>query len=223
MQQVIRLGAWDDAALLKTHQQLVAESLGDKHTAVLIIDGCDFPKQGSHSVAVARQCCGALGKLANCQASLLAGYASHYGYTLLDRRLYMPQQWFTPADQGRRENCGVPSDLAFQTQPELAWELIRSLHMRGDLPFPWVICDEHFGNNPTLLDRIAGSKLSYLAELPHTTQVWPERVATAVPPPTGKNGRPAQRAQLVPQSPVALRVVAIAADGALVWRSYQIQ
>src|SRR5439155_4501102 len=116
----------------------------------------------------------------------------------------------------RRETCGVPSDLAFQTQPELAWELIKRLHERQVLPFPWVICDEHFGNNPTVLDRIAGSKLSYLAELPHTTQVWRERVATAVPPPTGENGRPAQRAQLVAQAPVALRVDAIAADGALV-------
>jgi hypothetical protein len=53
----------------------------------------------------------------------------------------------------------VPSKLAFQTQPELAWELIESLHTRRELPFAWVICDEHFGNNPLLVDRIASAQL----------------------------------------------------------------
>src|SRR5262245_615446 len=109
LQQFISLGAWDDQKLLKSHQQLVADTLGDADTGVLIIDGCDFPKQGSYSVGVARQWCGALGKVANCQASVLACYASTHGYTLLERRLYMPAKWFTPAYQSRRERCGVPS------------------------------------------------------------------------------------------------------------------
>src|SRR5205809_6656979 len=116
MQQFIGLGAWDDAAVLQRHRQLVAETLGDPATDVLIIDGCDFPKQGSHSVGVARQWCRALGKVANCQASVLACYASQHGYTLVDRRLYMPAKWFTPAYQRRRERCGVPADLRFRTQ-----------------------------------------------------------------------------------------------------------
>src|SRR5262245_12139981 len=120
MQQFISLGAWDDTTVLETHHQLVADSLGERESGVLIIDGCDFPKQGSHSVGVAQQWCGALGKVANCQASVVACYASQHDYTLVDRRLYMPQKWFTPAYQERRDKCGVPADLAFQTQPELA-------------------------------------------------------------------------------------------------------
>jgi len=127
MQQFISLGAWDDAAVLKTHQQLVSDTLGDPDSGVLILDGCDFPKQGTYSVGVARQCCGALGKVANCQASVVACYASQHGYTLVDRRLYMPKQWFSPAYQARRQRCGVPDDLAFQTQSELAWSLIKRL------------------------------------------------------------------------------------------------
>jgi len=223
LQQFISLGAWDDAAVLKTHQQLVADSLGDRETGVLIIDGCDFPKQGSHSVGVARQWCGALGKLANCQASVLACYASQHGYTLVDRRLYMPEKWFTPAYQERRKRCGVPADLPFHTQPELAWELIETLHERQVLPFQWVIGDEHFGNNPTLLDRIAAAKLYYLMEVPHDTLVWRERPATVVPPPSGKKGRPAQRARLVPDAPAPLRVDVLASDPSLRWQEYQIQ
>src|SRR3954451_24371536 len=74
MQQFIGLGAWDDDAVLARHQALVAATLGDGATGVLIVDGCDFPKQGDHSVGVARQYCGARGKVANCQASVVACY-----------------------------------------------------------------------------------------------------------------------------------------------------
>jgi SRSO17 transposase len=79
MQQFISGGAWDDDLILAHHQQLVAETLGDAATGVLIVDGCDFPKQGRHSVGVARQWCGALGKVATCQASVVACYASARG------------------------------------------------------------------------------------------------------------------------------------------------
>ena len=92
------------------HQQLVAETLGDAETGVLILDGCDFPKQGTYSVGVARQWCGALGKVANCQASVVACYASKHGYTLVDRRLYLHKSWFTPAYRARWERCGIPDD-----------------------------------------------------------------------------------------------------------------
>jgi SRSO17 transposase len=223
LQQFISLGAWDDAEVLKTHQQLVADTLGDPQTGVLILDGCDFPKQGSHSVGVARQWCGALGKVANCQASVVACYASRHGYTLVDRRLYMPEKWFSPAYQGRREECGLPADLTFQTEPELAWALIERLHTEQVLPFGWVIADEHFGNNPALLDRIAAAELYYLMEVPHDTLVWQQRPATAVPRASGKKGRPPQRARLAADAPAPMRVDVVASDGALRWRSYQIQ
>jgi SRSO17 transposase len=223
LQQFISLGKWDDGAVLKTHQQLVADTLGDPETGVLILDGCDFPKQGTHSVGVARQWCGALGKVANCQASVVACYASQHGYTLVDRRLYMPKQWFSPAYQDRRERCGVPDDLPFQTQPELAWNIIEHLHKQQVLPFEWVIGDEHFGNNPLLLDRIAAAQLTYYMEVPHDTLVWRERPETAVPPPSGKKGRRPQRARLLADAPTPSRVDALARDPRLHWQAYQIQ
>jgi SRSO17 transposase len=223
LQQFISLGAWDDAEVLKTHQQLVADTLGDVQTGVLILDGCDFPKQGSHSVGVARQWCGALGKVANCQASVVACYASRHGYTLVDRRLYMPEKWFSPAYQGRCEECGVPTDLTFQTEPELAWALIEQLHTEQVLPFGWVIADEHFGNNPVLLDHIAAAELYYLMEVPHDTLVWQQRPATAVPTPSSPKGRRPQRARLAADAPAPMRVDVVASDDALRWREYQIQ
>jgi SRSO17 transposase len=223
LQQFISLGKWDDAAVLKTHRQLVADTLGDLESGVLILDGCDFPKQGRHSVGVARQWCGALGKVANCQASVVATYASEHGYTLVERELYMPKAWFGPTYQERRERCGVSDDLTFQTQPEIAWELIKRLQTERVLPFGWVIADEHFGNNPVLLDRIAGAQLTYFMEAPHNTLVWRERPATFVPPPSGKKGRPPARERLVAQAPAPSRVDEVASDPTLDWQLYQIQ
>lgn len=190
LQQFISQAPGDAEALLEAHQACVGETLGDAASGVLIIDGCDFPKQGTHSVGVARQWCGALGKRANCQASVVACYASDHGHTLVDRRLYLPARWFTPAYATRRRRCGVPPEIGFQTQPELAWDMVAGLHARGALPFHWVIVDEGFGQNPVLLDRIAAADLCYFAEVPHTTRVWRERPAPAVPAGTRCGRRP---------------------------------
>ena len=211
MQQFIGVGAWDDDAVRVKRQQLGAETLGDPATGVLIVAGCDFPKQGTHSVGVARQWCGPLGKVANCQASVVACYASARGYTLVDRRLYLPEDWFTEDYRARRVRCGVPPELTFQTRTELAWAMIAGLRERGALPFHWVTGDEHFGNTPVLLDQIAGAGLAYFMEVPHNVRVWAQRPPTAVPPPTGKKGHPFTRPRLTAEASAPVRVDALAA------------
>jgi SRSO17 transposase len=224
MQQFISLGAWDDDAVLARQQRLVAEALGDPATGVLIVDGCDFPKQGPHSVGVARQYCGALGKVANCQASVVACYASARGYALVDRRLYLPEEWFAEDSRARRVRCGVPADTRFQTRTELAWALIAGLRARGDLPFRWVTGDEGFGNTPVLLDQIAEAGLCYFMEVPRNVRVWATRPPTAVPAATGRKGHPFTRRRLAPGAPAAVRADALAAalpPGA--WQVAQIQ
>jgi len=112
LQQFIGVGAWDDEAILQRHQELVAETLGDPATGVLIIAGCDFPKQGRESVGVARQWCGAQGKIAHCQAGVVACYASARGYTLVDRRLYRLWHAF---------RAGEWADLADSIAIPLCW------------------------------------------------------------------------------------------------------
>ena len=223
MQQFVSVGPWDDERVLHQHQQLVAETLGDAETGVLILDGCDFPKQGTHSVGVARQWCGALGKVANCQASVVACYASTHGYTLVDRRLYLHKDWFTPAYRARWEKCGIPDDLPFRTRRALAAELAATLHTRQVLPFRWVTCDEAFGQNPAFLDAIAALELSYLAEVPHDTRVWLQRPPTAVPS-RGTRGPAATRERLTPDAPPPERVAALAAQvPRSQWQRYQIK
>ncbi len=224
MQQFISQGAWDDQRLLEHHQLLVAQTLGDRASGVLILDGCDFPKQGKHSVGVARQWCGALGKVANCQASVVAAYASERGYTLVDRRLFLPEAWFDQAHRHLRSACGVPDNLTFQTHTELAWDIVQCVQARQVLPFDWLLCDEGFGKDPVFLDRLDAAKLLYLAEVPHSTRVWLRRPATMVPPPTGRKGRPPQKERLAADAAPAVRVDEIAAQvPSEEWQLYQIK
>jgi len=196
MQQFVGEGAWDDAAILQRHWQEVNLDLGDAD-GVLILDGSDFPKQGSQSVGVKRQYCGELGKTANCQAGVFLAYASQQGYALLDRRLYLPEEWLTDAAfAARRKACGVPETTTFTTKPLLGWSMIEAIEQAGTLRCRWVTCDEGFGRATTLLDKIASLGLWYFAEVPHDTYVWQRRPATAVPEWSG-HGRKPTRPQLL--------------------------
>lgn len=190
MQLFISTGAWDDDALLTRHWQEVETDLGEAD-GVLTLDGSDFLKQGQESVGVKRQYCGEVGKRANCQAGVYVGYASRKGYTLLDRRLYLPQEWVEDeAFAVRRRRCGVPADTTFKTKPMLGWEMIEAVHQSGALRARWVTCDEAFGRDTSLLDRLDRIGLWYLAEVPHDTQVWRHRPATAVPAWSGQGRKP---------------------------------
>ena len=190
MQLFMSEGAWDDAALLQRHWQEVETFLGEDD-GVLTLDGSDFLKQGQESVGVKRQYCGEVGKRANCQAGVYLGYASRQGYTLVDRRLYVPQEWVeNEAYAERRRRCGVPAALTFKTKPMLGWEMMQAVHQAGTLRARWVACDETFGRDTRLLDHIDGIGLWYFAEVPHDTQVWRHRPATAVPLWAGQGRKP---------------------------------
>jgi SRSO17 transposase len=155
MQQFLSEGAWDDRAILQRLWSELARDLGDAEDGVLVLDGSDCPKQGQDSVGVKRQYCGQLGKTANCQAGMFLAYASARGYALLDRRLYVPEAWFTDAYAERRLACGVPADASFTTKPRLGLEMIQAVLKADSLPFQWVAGDEAFGDNPALLDAIS--------------------------------------------------------------------
>jgi SRSO17 transposase len=190
MQQFVSDGAWADTPILETHWHEVDQTLGDED-GVLTLDGSDFLKQGRDSVGVKRQYCGEVGKRANCQAGVFLGYASYAGYTLLDRRLYLPQEWLEDeAYAKRRRTCGVPQDLPFKTKPQLGWDMLRAVVDHQRLRCRWVTCDEGFGRDTALLDQVAGSGLWYFAEVPHDTRVWRQCPQTAVPGWSGWGRKP---------------------------------
>jgi SRSO17 transposase len=210
MQSFISEGPWNDERLLHQHWKEVETDLG-ADDGVLMVDGSDFPKQGGHSVGVKRQYCGELGKRANCQAGVFVGYGSSQGYTLLDRRLYVPAEWLTDdAYAERRRQCGMPPETTFKTKPVLAQEMITAVVKSQALRCRWVVADEAFGNNPGFLDGVAGLGLWYFAEVPHSTRVWEERPATHIPPWRVRGRRP-QRERLVAGAPEAQTVLEVAA------------
>src|SRR5688572_21396378 len=119
MQRYMSDTVWAEAQMLRTYHGLVDDDMGDPE-GVVIFDESGFPKKGHDSVGVARQYCRALGKVENCQVGVFAAYASRHGYALVDKRLFMPEAWFTETSAARRTKCEVPEDVGFQTKPQLA-------------------------------------------------------------------------------------------------------
>jgi len=209
MQQFISQSAWSDDEVIAIHQTQVAQTLGQAE-GVLILDGCDFPKQGDESVGVAPQYCGALGKVANCQASVVLVYASDRGATLLDRRLYLPQDWFGEDYRDRWQRCGIPDDTPFQTRPELGGAMIEAVCETGVLPFRWVTMDEGFGKSPTLLNRIHRKNKWFFAEIPRINRGWFKRPKVILPA-ASSTGRPPTQYRLAPGEPASRPVDQLAA------------
>jgi len=172
MQQFISKGSWDDTALLHRHWQEVERDLGEDD-GVLILDGSDFPTQGLESVGVKRQYCGELGKRANGQAGVCLGYANRQGYTLLDRRLYLPQAWVAEATSaGPRRRCGVPREVTFTTKPMLGWEMIHAVQQAKLLRCRWVGRTIKEGSKGPLVARFARRRVVAVRDGLPGPDVW---------------------------------------------------
>jgi SRSO17 transposase len=133
--------------VLETYHRLVQDEMGEPD-GVLIVDETGFAKKGQDSVGVARQDCGALGKVENCQVGVCAAYASRQGYALVDKRLFIPEPWFTDAYTARRTKCKMPDELAWQSTPQLAAAMVQGLHRASVLPCKYIVADCLYGNSP---------------------------------------------------------------------------
>ena len=204
VQQFLGEGTWDDAAILARREKLVAQDIGEAE-GVLICDGSGFPKKGAHSVGVAPQYCGAVGNIANSQQGVFLVYLGSRGHTFVDRRLSLPKHWFGAQYREKRERCGVPTDLEFQTEPELALEMVEGVVKRAQLPFQWVCADEHYGMNPAFLDGLDALGKWYFAEVPKNTLVWPAEVEI-IAPGKGSMGAPRKGPLVAPRTAKAPEV-----------------
>jgi SRSO17 transposase len=175
LQRFVGTYRWKDAAMRRRHWELCAQSLSDP-LGVWSLDASDFAKKGDQSVGVAPQYCGALGKTANCQSGVFICYSGPQGHVLLDARLYLPGCWFEPAWAQRRERCHIPKEVCFQTKPQLATDLLQTLFKTGLFAGRWVAMDCSFGNNEEFLATLP-PKLYYLADIPATRKVWPQKAS----------------------------------------------
>ena len=204
MQNFIGASPWDDQAMVVEHQQVAQETLGHPEGCI-IMDGSGFPRKGTESAGIVRQYCNELGKVDNCQVGIYLAYSSPKGYTLLDRRLYLPEKWFSDEYATGWQRCGIPEETPFLTHQELALEMLEGVNQRGVVTFQWVLGDEEFGRDTQLLDSIAGIQKPYFMQVPVNTRVWLERPETEIPEWKG-HGRKPTRKQLVEGAPPPQRV-----------------
>lgn len=189
LQHFIGQSRWTWDELVAQHQRLMAATLGEAD-GVWLVDDSGMPKQGDDSVGVAWQYCGVLGKTANCQVGVYLGYASRQGYTLADTRLYLPEAWFAADHADKRQACGVPADLAFQTKPALALDMLQAAVARGELTGTWVAADEAYGDVPSFRAGVAALDLRYFVEVARSTHVWRRRPAVYLPQWSGRGPKP---------------------------------
>ena len=144
VQRLLRTARWNADAVRDDLRSYVIEHLGDEQ-AVLVIDETGFLKKGSKSVGVARQYSGTAGRIENCQIGVFLAYASPRGRAFLDRALYLPKAW--AEDPGRRQEAGVPEDVAFATKGELA-RVMLDRAFTAQVPAVWVTGDEIYFYTP---------------------------------------------------------------------------
>ena len=171
MQRFLAESPWNDDAIIGRLQEYLGPRLGHQD-AVWVLDGSDFPKQGRKSVGVARQYCGRLGKVANCQAGMFLAYVSPLGRVLVDKGLYLPESW--TSDKDRCAAAGVPEERrSYRSKTELALEMLERALDRGHLQARWVAGDDAFGMSPSFRDGLAALGMHYVLDVPAGFTVWP--------------------------------------------------
>lgn len=163
-------GQWSDEKLLAKVRELVLPGI-ERHGAIRawIFDDTSFPKQGRHSVGVARQYSGQLGKQDNCQVVVSLSLANDYASLPVAHRLYLPQEWI--GDAARRAKAGVPADIGFKTKPQIALDLIRWACAAG-LPLGVGLLDAGYGVDATLRMGLSELGLAYVAGVLPSTLAW---------------------------------------------------
>jgi SRSO17 transposase len=166
IQTFVGQGAWDDEAVMGELRRHVREELAGPD-GVVVLDPSAFPKKGIASCGVARQWCGRLGKVDNCQVGVFLAYAARAGYAPLDRRLYLTEDWAD--DPVRRERAHVPPEVHFQEKWQIALDLLdRSL---PGLPHGWIVGDDEFGRASAFRAALCGRHERYVLDVPCNTTV----------------------------------------------------
>ncbi|MDZ4341573.1 MAG: IS701 family transposase, partial [Candidatus Binatia bacterium] len=222
MHHLVADSEWSDTALLAAVAREVVPVLSQAGQArcFWIIDDTGFRKYGKHSVGVARQYCGQLGKTDNCQVAVSLSLATVEGSVPLNYRLYLPAEW--AEDKRRCKRAGVPKEIAFATKGELAWAQIEAALAAG-MPRGTVLMDAGYGDEAALRDRLSAHGLPYAVGIKPATAVWWDEHQPAPTP--VKQGRGRHRSRVLRDAthqPIGVRELAQALPPAryrtMTWR-----
>ena len=192
LQRFLTRAPWQASTVQHQIQAVFAEQLVPTTSTwalgtVGVLDASDFVKQGRHSVGVAPQHSGRLDKVANCQVGVFLVGVTPAGCALLDYQLYLPKSW-SHARRLRRQTR-VPPGTRFHTKPALAAALVRRTLAAGHVHFDWLVADEDYGKDQTLLHTWETRDQRYVVEVPTTTLVWPTDPAGAAASDAEHRGR----------------------------------
>lgn len=191
LHHLIAKADWSDAAVLAAVRAQVLPAI-QQHGPIQawIIDDTGFPKKGVHSVGVARQYCGQLGKQENCQVAVSLSVANQHASLPVAYGLYLPKVW--AEDAARRAKAGVPDELRFATKPQIALAQIRKAQADG-IPPGTVLADAGYGVDTDFRDGITGLGLTYVVGIQSSASLWPPGQAPLPVKPHGGRGRPSTR------------------------------
>ncbi len=183
--------AWsDEKVLAKTRALTLPAMTRSGPIRAWIVDDTAFPKKGDHSVGVARQYCGVLGKQENCQVAVTLSIANDRASLPIAHRLYLPESWASDAD--RRKKVGVPDDVAFKTKPQIALDQIKAACAAG-VAQGVVLADAAYGNDHGFRSAITAEGLCYVMGILSTTSVWPPGLEPLAARGWSGRGRPTSR------------------------------
>jgi SRSO17 transposase len=187
LQRFLTESPWSDEPVIDQLQAYVGQLLNSSE-GVFVLDETGFPKKGKKSVGVARQYCGTLGKVANCQLGVFVAYVSEQGHALVDKRLYLPREWTDDPDRCRA--AGVPEAVGYQSIAELGLSMLHQARTAGHLMGRWVTADEAYGKVPTLRDTLDDDEWLYVLEVPCSQPVFAQPAKTEVPAWSGRGREP---------------------------------
>ena len=200
----------------------------DRVSGALILDESGIPKQGTESVGVARQYCGALGKVDNCQVGVFLAYSTSTEAILFDRRLYLPAEWTN--DPKRCEKAGIPMEARQLHKAELGLEMILKAKKRG-IPFEFVGMDAHYGEQPWLLTQLEGNDVVYgstsvkcsinVADIPCNTRVYLEYPEVGLPVREGNLGQLPTKLKVLQEKPLEVRQ--LLSSDKIIWRTLKVR
>lgn len=167
MQRLLSTAHWDADAVRDDLVAYVLTHLADPQ-AILVLDETSFVKKGTKSVGVAPQYCGTVGKIANCQVGVFLAYATRHGPVLLDRELYLPQEWADDAE--RRTEAGVPAGARCIPKPTVGKRLLERAFAAG-VRATWVTADSIYGGDYKLRHALEEREQAFVLAVQSTQRV----------------------------------------------------
>lgn len=222
LQHFVADSPWSDEGVLSRVQSWVLPKMDAAHRGrvFLIADDSGIPKAGSHSVGVAPQYCGQLGKTANCQVAVSLSIATEAASLPVKYRLYLPPPW--TADRSRCEAAGVPEDVEPATKPQISLAQIQAAQAAG-LPGEVVTGDAGYGDDTDYRDGITELGLLYVLGIKPGTTVWAPGTGPLPPKPwSGRGKRPTRLRRDEAHQPVTVKALAMSLPASayrkLTWR-----